>query len=286
LLLPTILIFSDEVIIPSNAQTDNDAPVAIIEPFLYVNIGDGVEFNGSRSYDPGNEDNTSGGILEWKWLIRSIGENSENQSMLGNEKVFHHVFQSPGDYIINLTVTDMSGNFGWVDKIFVIGGPDLAVLSFTFSDPEINDLRNGDTPMISVRYGNSGTVEINSPWILSITDGSIDVIAGPILRSIAPGEVQYFNHTGYPLRAGDREFKVTLDVNDDIDEVIEENNNFTTKVIVQGGGNSLILDSEDSSPVLVLSILIILIILIIFAIIAVPIIIIVIFFVLRSKKKG
>ncbi len=286
LLLPTILIFSDEVIIPSNAQTDMDAPVAVIEPFLIANIGEIIEFNGTRSYDPGNEDNTSGGILEWKWFIRSIGENWDNQSLLGSDQVFDYVFQSPGDYVINLTVTDMSGNSGWVDKILPVGGPDLLVMSLVFSDPDFNDLSEGDTPMITVTYSNSGTLAINSPWVLSITDGSIDVIVVPILGSIAPGEVQYFNHTGYALRPGDREFKVTLDVDDDINEMTDENNNLKTMVVVQGGGSSTILDSEEISPVLVLYVLIILIVLIIFVIIAVPIIIIVIVIVLRSKKKN
>jgi hypothetical protein len=232
--LMLILIFAfPSIMILSNAQNDDSDPEAIIKPFVEVSTGESVEFNGTQSYDPGHEENLTKGISEWKWYIRPQSDHWENQTMVGNGSVLQYVVDKPKVYTVNLSVTDMSGLTGWTEKLLLVHGPDLQINSINFIGPEISDLTEGDRPIISIHITNSGTVTINSTWIIRIMDGTDILKESSIMRPIEPGETIYFNQTGSELKAGERTFRAVLDAEDDIDEMTNENNAMEIVIVVQ-----------------------------------------------------
>ncbi len=281
-IVPIFTIIVDGENILSEPETEIDDPVAVIEPFSEVKQGEMFEFNGTQSYDPKNSDNLTGGIVEWTWYLRFDGHYRSNQTEIGDEQVFMYIFDEPGAYIVNLSVTDAMGLSGWVEKILIVTGPDLQIMSFTFSDP---DLRENDKPTITIAFTNTGTMDINSTWKLKVMDGTKTVREHTVTGVIVPGEIRYYNYSGYELKAGERSFEVILDVDGDILEMSEENNYFKTVVNVQEGQSSFEEIGGDGSPVILLSVIIIIILFMIFILIAIPVVG-VILIVKLNKKKG
>ncbi len=140
---------------------DTTDPFSVIKAFTTdYKQDETVELNASQSYDSRSTGQLKENIVAWAWYVRANGVNSTEQELISNEEIFDYVFEKPGDYILNLSVTDMAGLTGYVEKIVPISGPDLQVLEIKFTDPDINDLREDDEPTISIVYTNSGTVEI------------------------------------------------------------------------------------------------------------------------------
>jgi PKD repeat protein len=213
----------------------NDAtpPMAVIKAFGDYDIGDPVEMNGTQSYDPRTTGDLKDDIVSWTWYYMTQGQNWTEQTEFGTEPVFNHTFNEPGQYLINLSVVDKAGLEGWVEKGLYISGPDLQVISITFTDPEVDDLRKGERAKISVAYTNAGTVDIDGNWTIRITDNGDKVKEEDITGTIKPGETHYYNFS-YKLKEGDeRNFVAYVDFGNTISEMSEDNNQIDTTVPVE-----------------------------------------------------
>ena len=206
---------------------DTTKPMAVIKPLTEDPLmGNEFTLNGSQSYDP----RTSGNIEElanytWWWVDKETGD---NVTVYG--KVMKYTFLIPGDYMINLTVTDENGLKGWVTKPIRVQGPDLEVRNIEFRDPDINSLREKKKTKISIPIINNGNVDAPANWTLQVlVDGKV-VREKLIDVSIASKETYFFNFTYTLPKAGNREFQVIVDVNDDVKEEVEEPNDFKTTV--------------------------------------------------------
>ncbi|MEA3558512.1 MAG: PKD domain-containing protein [Candidatus Thermoplasmatota archaeon] len=217
--------------------TDITKPMSVIKPFSDVTQGDDVEMNATQSYDPRTSGNLEEDIVAWTWYVRKDNQDWDEQVEIGNEQVFTYVFEDPGTYIVNLSVEDKMEMEGYSEKILMVSGPDLQVLSLTFESPNENELNDGESPKISITYSNEGTMAINDTWVLRVTVNGDKIKEETIDANIAPGEINYFNFT-YELPKGDdeRTFEVELDYEGTIAEMNEENNHFETIVTVEVGG--------------------------------------------------
>lgn len=217
---------------------DTTAPMAVIYPFLDTKVGDAVEFNGTQSYDPRVSGDLEEDIVSWTWYYRVSGENWTEQIELGTMEVFNDTFDVPGNYIINLTVVDKSGLEGWAEKVLPVSGPDLQVVSITFTDPQVDDLRKGERAKISIAYTNVGTVEVNGTWTIRITDNGKKIKEEEISGVIEAGDTHYYNFS-YKLKEGERIFEVWADYNDDIAESDDDQTNYLDTTVTV----------EDSEPI-------------------------------------
>jgi hypothetical protein len=212
---------------------DVTPPMAVIKAFGDYDVGDEVEMNGTQSYDPFVSGDLKENIVSWTWYYMSPGKNWTEQVEFGTETVFNHTFDEPGQYTINLSVVDKAGLEGHVEKPLYISGPDLQVVSITFVDPDVDDLRKGERAKISIAYTNAGTVNIEGNWTIRITDNGDKVKEEEITGTIEPGETHYYNFS-YKLKEGDeRIFVVYVDYGNSISEMSEDNNQIDTTVPVE-----------------------------------------------------
>ncbi len=77
-----------------------------------IYLGELVTFDGSTSVDP------DGRIVEYRWSLRGPGIIDETRF---NGSSFKHLFDHEGNYTLNLTVVDSSGDPGYVEKTFHVG---------------------------------------------------------------------------------------------------------------------------------------------------------------------
>ena len=128
--------------------------------------GDTVKFDASPSYDPsGFKEN--GSIESYSWQIKKGDKELYNST----EKTFMYTFQSAGDYTITLNVTDMSGNYKSVSKLFTVKygpRPKLVVENVTLST---DTPAEGDTIYIIANVSNNGDAAANSPSITFYVNG-------------------------------------------------------------------------------------------------------------------
>ncbi|MFO8052229.1 MAG: PKD domain-containing protein [Thermoplasmatota archaeon] len=225
----------NEMVVENKTIVVNDVtdPMAVIKPFPDTTQGDEVEMNATQSYDPRTTGNVEEDIVAWTWYVRKQSEDWEDQEEIGDEQVFTYVFEEPGTYVVNLSVEDRSGLTGHLEKVLLVSGPDLQVLSLTFEDPDENNLHDGDRPHLSIAYSNEGTVSVNDTWVLEVLVNGDTVKEETIETELKAGQVSYYNFT-YELPKGqdERVFEVVLDRDNDIAEMEEENNNFETTVTV------------------------------------------------------
>jgi PKD repeat protein len=211
---------------------DTTEPMAVIKSFDDYDIGDEVEMNATQSYDPRTTGDLEEDIVSWTWYYRTSDQNYTEQIEIGTEQVFNYTFTEPGQYIVNLSVVDKTGLEGWAEKNLYISGADLQALSITFTDPEIDNLREGDKAKISISYTNAGTVDVTENWTIRITDAGTKIKEEMVTETIGAGETHYYNFS-YKLKGSDeREFVVYLDFDDDISESVEDNNQIDTTVTV------------------------------------------------------
>ena len=89
----------------------SEFPIAEFEvPETFVN--ERVVFNGSPSMDPDGE------VVTYIWELRGQGING---SLFFFEKAFEHMFLAAGNYTINLTVVDNTGDKSTIEKTFHVG---------------------------------------------------------------------------------------------------------------------------------------------------------------------
>jgi len=211
---------------------DVTSPMAVIVPFGDVNQGDVVEFNGTQSYDSRTSGSLYDAILEYKWTFEY---NDVNRTLYGN--VVNYTFEIPGEYIINLTVKDGANLTGWVEKPLMVRGPDLTVRDMIFSDPNENDMNEGERTKISIVVANDGFVDCPKNWTIRVTDNGKGIKTETVENVISPGGLYYFNFS-YELKKDEREFKVVLDWDEtggdgEVAEQNEDNNEFSTTVKVE-----------------------------------------------------
>jgi hypothetical protein len=188
--------------------------------------------NGSQSYDSFTGGQDKEAIVSYTWYVRPQGDEWDTQEQIGTEAVFEHVFDEPGDYVVNLTVTDKAGLTGWIEKILPISGPDLQVNSITF-DKDLTELQQNDKVKIIISYTNVGTVEVNGTWTLKILFHNKTIAEKEIVGKIGAGETRYENHSFKLNRHGQKTFEVILDINGDVAEMNEDNNELETQVDIK-----------------------------------------------------
>ncbi|MEA3559145.1 MAG: CARDB domain-containing protein [Candidatus Thermoplasmatota archaeon] len=270
---------------------ENIRPVAVIQPFPEVNLGDEVMLNGSASFDPDASENVTEEIIEWTWFVRQGYQGWSDQSLIGTGEVISHVFQGGPSYVVNLTVTDTEGLKGWVEKQVMVNGPDLTVSLLTFSDPSEEDLEAGDRPTVSIGYRNIGGATIDTPWVLKLRYDGVTVLEETIETPLAQFEQAYYNISNFfEVKTGDLTFKVILDAEFDIEENEEINNYLSRSLRVEGelDDDDVVWDddegrTEEAVFPATLLLLMCMILILIFVIVAVPLIIIIV--ILKMSKK-
>lgn len=280
------MMFSATIIVgnPSvEAQEPGIRPVAVIEPFPDVNIDDLVVLDGSGSYYPDSQENTTGEIIEWEWFVRGADQDWTEQSVIGTGETVLHTFNVPGEFEINLTVTDIIGAKGWTEKLIFVGGPDLLVAGIEFRKPEIIDLKEGDVPEIHIYYSNFGSTSIETPWVLKVTNNEEIIFMDTINEPLESGHQGNIRIDGIELDGGPHLFEVTVDVDDDVPEVAEENNVFRTSVIV--GDGSITTSSENIVFPITLMILIFMILGMIIVMVGAPLTLVIIIMKMSKKKN-
>jgi PKD repeat protein len=207
---------------------DTTLPAPVIKPFPDVAQGDIVEFNGTQSYDPRTTGNDYDSIVSYTWTFEYEGQ---NRTLTGD--VVNFTFDRPGEYTINLTVEDESGQVYWTEKLLFVGGPDLQVRTVTFRDPDENHMNAGEKTHVTVVIANDGLYEASGNWTIKVMDNDRTVKEQVITNVIEAGGTYEFNFT-FKLRQGEREIMVELDTEDTLPEQAEDNNDYTTTVNVEG----------------------------------------------------
>ncbi len=130
----------------STIQSTNRHPFANLsagEPYIGF-INEEIEFNGSLSYDP------DGHIVKYEWLF--------GDGTTGNGEITTHVYTNPGDYKVELKVTDNDDASNTSETIAVIVIPNRAPSEPVFIGP------------------NEGKININYSFSVSSTDDDLDNI--------------------------------------------------------------------------------------------------------------
>lgn len=215
-------------------DTTKPLPVIVVS-VSEIKIGTKVLLNGSQSYDPRTTGKLYDALANYTWQMYKVGSNYTTQTVIGSGKVKEHTFTQPGNWVLNLTVTDSNGLQGWYEKTIFVGGPDLQVEAITFVKPELNNLRENDKAKISIRIKNNGLVDTpkNTTWYVKVTmngktikNESIDVV-------VKAGKTMYANIT-YELKSkGSKEFEVYLDPTNAVLESEETNNKLKTQASIK-----------------------------------------------------
>jgi len=209
-------------------------PVFVVSP-TEVKIGTKVVLNGSQSYDPRTTGKLYDALVNYTWQMYKVGSNYTTQVTIGSGEVLEYTFDHPGNWVINLTVTDAAQLEGWYEKTIFVGGPDLQIEAITFVKPEQTKLREGDKAKISIRIRNNGLVDTpkNTTWYVKVTmngkiikNESVDIV-------VVKGKTIYTNIT-YELKSkGSKEFEVYLDPTNVIQESEETNNKLKTQATIK-----------------------------------------------------
>jgi PKD repeat protein len=209
-------------------------PVFVLSP-TDIKIGTKVKLNASQSYDPRTTGKLYDALVNYTWQMYKVGKNYTSQQRIGSGKVLEYTFSQPGNWVVNLTVTDKAGLLGWYEKTIFVGGPDLQVEAITFVKPEQTKLREGDKAKISIRIKNNGLVDThkNTTWYVKITMNGKIIKNETVNVVIGHGKTFYTNITYELKKKGSKEFEVILDPTDKVMESEENNNKLKTKVTVK-----------------------------------------------------
>jgi len=223
----------NELEVENRTVTVNDMtdPMAVIKPLGDVNQGELVELNGTQSFDPRSTGYLFDAIIEYQWTFEY---DNVTRTLYGDVAEF--CFDIPGEYTINLTVKDQTNLIGWVEKKLIVRGADLAIRDFSFSNPDENNMNEGDRTKITIVIENDGFVDCPGNWTIRVTDNGRVIKTATIVNTISPGELYYFNFS-YELKQGEREFTVFLDYDEKggvgvVPEQNEDNNEFLTVIEV------------------------------------------------------
>jgi PKD repeat protein len=96
-----------------------------------IDKGDTVRFDASPSYDPAGF-NENGSIKSYSWKITKGNDTLTTST----DKIFTYTFETPGEYTVSLNVTDKSGNYKEISRLFNVGygpHPSLLIENMTFS---------------------------------------------------------------------------------------------------------------------------------------------------------
>jgi len=217
----------NENLVANRTITVNDVtkPLAVIMPITDVTQGEKITLNASQSYDPRTTGNLyEDGIANYTWYLYSEGKTYKNQTKIAEGKVTNYTFNTPGSFFLNLTITDKVGLKGWAEKNVFVGGPDLQVRAVTFTDRDLKDLQKGKGTHVSILFANDGEVDCQANWTLKAYYGKDVVKTYKVEQVLKTGKTQYLNFSWKPKTDAEREFKVVLDVDNNVVETTENNN--------------------------------------------------------------
>lgn len=153
---------------PVNGIFHTDKPVAVFSytPHIPVaNVTD-VAFDASASYDPDNMTAPNSGIANYTW---DFGDPSNSTTPTLTNPRTSHLYENPGFYNVNLTVTDFM-NLTWsINYTVLVSGPDVGVTGIEVDSLQFNATsglyETADSLPMNVTVENEG----NAPETFNVT---------------------------------------------------------------------------------------------------------------------
>jgi hypothetical protein len=210
---------------------DITKPAAVINPFSSEpKMGTNVTLNATQSYDWRSTKNVDDlASYSWTWF-----DKIEKKNVTVTGKVIIVKFLAPGEYDINLTVTDAAGLKGWTHRTLMVSGPDLEVRNVEFREPSINKIQEGKKVKISIPIVNNGEMKVTDSWKIKVELAGKKIKEDTITEDIDPKETYYYNFTFTPgIDGRDKELKVTVDVDNNVLEEIETANEYKTTIDIK-----------------------------------------------------
>jgi len=216
------------------AVEDITEPMAVINPFTKEpKMNEEVTLNASQSYDARTTGNIKD-LASYTWTFKDPLDDSKNYTLTG--KVVAFTFENPGDYILNLTVTDGTGLKGWTTRDLRVRGADLEIRNVQFTKPEIGKIREKEKAKGRITIANNGAINTSysSGFTVKVIEGvdrvvfekKVDVV-------IDAGDTYELNFTYRPRSSGAKDLKFIVDSDDDVKEENEDQNEFALKVTVK-----------------------------------------------------
>lgn len=182
-------------------QVSNHAPVASCGKNITTNVGVKIEFDGSDSSDPDDDE------LEFSWNFGD-GETAED------EKV-EHSYSFPGSYLVTLTVSD--GQLSSTDQIEVEVYPSRIFISEFIPNPEGKD---AEEEWIELKNEQEFVVDLGGFQVDDKEEGS-SPFKIPEASFIAPGSFMVLKRdtTGLALNNNEDEVRLLYPSGDVLDKI-------------------------------------------------------------------